>query len=310
MLLTLDTPPSWFAHVPKTGGISLGSVIEGAYRTRDRLQLIPPNLATLSISELRRFRCFHDFHHGRSMLQLTGRSDLIVFTMLREPIERTISQIQYLQHIAAEIPHTFTPEYLAAVKPILQSDLSRPLDLHALALACDSQVGMLGVLRDYRPLFKGSPDADSGRSVLRPFPLRLLSEDEYAPESLTRAKEWLAEMDVVGIHEHFAESTQLVCSRLGIPTPSALPRANRNPTRSSMSERYRSQLPNIVVDQIEEFTRRDRELYAFACTLFQEQRARHLARPSRHFSLAPRVRRLGRTLIEGARNTRRRMVHA
>jgi hypothetical protein len=310
MKLYIDTPPSWFAHVPKTGGISLGAIIENAYVRRDQVRLNPPIIAKLAISDLPRYRCYHDFHFGRSLLDLSGRTDLVLITMLRDPVERTVSQIRYFQRIAAEIPHTFTPDHLSAMQPLLQSDLSRPLDPHCLAVVCESQISMLGVLRDCRTMFKGSPDADSGRSVLRPYIPPLLSEDDQAPESFARACAWLRQMDVVGIHEHFEESTQLVCSRLGIPVPPTLPRANRNPTRSSMSERYRRQLPNVVIDQIEEFTRRDRELYAFACALFQEQWARHLAHPAHHFSLAPRVRRLGRALIDKARSARRRMIRA
>lgn len=301
MRLHIDTPPSWFVHVSKTGGISLGSVVESAYRVRDRVRLNPPYLAKLTIPDLGRFHCYHDFHLGRSMLELVGRRDLVVFTMLRDPVERTVSQIRYLQRMVAEIPHTFTREFIDDVKPLLQADLTRPLDLRALKIACESQISILGVLRDYRPLFAGSPDVKSGRSVIRPYPFLLLSEDESAPESLARATAWLTEMDVVCIHEHYEESVQMVCTRLGIASPPALPRTNRNPERVDMSARYRSQLPSIVLEQIEEFTQRDRELYAFACDQFHTQRARQHVRPVRHYSIGPRARVVKRAVIDTVR---------
>jgi len=299
--LHFDTPPSWFVHISKTGGISLGTIIENTYRVRDRVRINPPHLAKLTIADMRRFRCYHDFHHGRSMLDLVARHDLIVVTMLRDPVERTVSQIRYLQRMVAEIPHTFTPEFLMDVQPLLHTDLSHPLDLRALTIACESQVGILGVLRDYRPLFAGSPDAASGRSVIRPYPFRLLSEDDASPQSLARAKTWLGEMDVVGIHERYEESVQMICARLGVATPPMLPRANRNPQRNDLSERYRSTLPKIVVDQIEEFTRNDRELYEHACEIFRAQWARHRSTPVRHYSIGPRARVVKRAVLDAAR---------
>jgi len=306
MHLHLNTPPSWFAHVAKTGGVSLGTIIENAYDSTESIRINPPKIAKLTISDLRRFRCFHDYHHGRGMFDLVGRSDLVVITMLREPVERTVSQIRYFQRMAAELPRTFLPEYLTATQSIRDSDLTRPLDPEALALVCDSQIGMFGIIRDCRPLFAGSADAESGRSVLRPYPFEILSEDEHSPAALDRARKWLAEMDVVGIHEHFNESVQLVCSRLGVPVPASLPRANRNPLRADLADRYRSHLPTIVVEQIEEFTRRDRELYEFALERFREQWARHLSRPARHFSIAPRLRRLKRSAGDAARDMLKR----
>jgi hypothetical protein len=292
MPLYYEPPATWFAHIPKTGGISLGTLIEAAYKPSDVLRLEPPSLAKIAVSELSRFRCFHDFHHGRAMLNLTGRTDLVCITMLREPVERSVSQILYFQRTVAEIPHTFTPEYLQATQPILQFDLSTPIDPTIFELVCDTQWSMLGVMRDYRPLFKGSPDAASGRSVIRPFPVPLLTDLSDMKSVLDNARRWLSEMAIVGVNEHFNESVLLVCDVLGIPAPTSLPRANRNPQRTNLKERYRSTLAPRVAEQLAELTQHDQELYSIAYERFQQQWAQYQAHPRRTYSIAPRLRAL------------------
>ena len=118
---------------------------------------------------------------------MTGRSDLLTITMVRDPVERSVSQMLYLQRIVREMPHTFTPEYLASVAPIVNASLEDCVEHEAFAHACDSQIRTLGVMEDYTPLFKGSPDATSGRSVLRPYSLPPLMDVDDKSQLLANA---------------------------------------------------------------------------------------------------------------------------
>lgn len=308
MTWTIEPPPAYFVHVPKTGGISLGRLLEDAYLPWDRVRLNPPVMRTVSLERFRRFRFYHSFHQGRQLLEMTGRSDLLTITMVRDPVERSVSQMLYLQRIVREIPHTFTPEYLASVAPIVNASLEDCVEHEAFAHACDSQIRTLGVMEDYTPLFKGSPDATSGRSVLRPYSLPPLMDVDDKSQLLANAKRWLSGIDVVGTTEQYRESVLMVSDLLGIPFPAHLPMLNANPGRARTASHYRDKLPPKLLAQLEELTSHDREIYAFATERFREQWSRYQSRPRRTYSIGAHVRQATMRLLHPALEPARRFV--
>jgi uncharacterized protein YciW len=308
MKWTIEPPPAYFVHVPKTGGISLGRLLEDAYLPWDRVRLNPPVMRTVSLERFRRFRFYHSFHQGRRLLEMTDRSDLLTITMVRDPVERAVSQMLYLQRIVREIPHTFTPEYLASVAPIVNASLEDCVDHEAFAQACDSQIRTLGVMEDYTPLFKGSPDATSGRSVVRPYPLPPLMDVDDTSQLLVNAKRWLSEIDVVGTTEQYRESVLMVSDLLGIPTPAHLPMLNANPGRGKTASHYRERLSPKLVSQLEELTAPDQELYAFAVERFHEQWSRYQAQPRRAYSIGAHVRQATIRPVQAALQPLRRIA--
>ena len=305
----MEPAPTYFVHIPNTGGITLGSLLDLCYKGRESVRLDPPKMAKLSLGQLKSFRCYHAMHQGRTLFELIGRTDLACITMMRDPIERSVSQIRYLQRVVREIPHTFTPQYLAAVDPILKSDLRECLDPQAFESACDSQIRTLGIREDYRPMFKGSPDADSGRSILRPYPLPPLMDVNDPAALLANGRGWLGEMAVVGLTERFHESVLMVCDLLGIPAPWKMPQKNANPSRKEAQSQYRNTLDPKVLGQLQELTRHDQLLYVHAQELFQEQWSRFQRQPKRTYSIAAHARYAvkspARRLVEFVRPGRR-----
>ena len=290
MTICYEPPPTYFVHVPKTGGISLGTFLEANFRHADYVRLNPPRLAQLAPADLKHFRCYHAMHQGRTLLEMTGRTDLTCITVVRDPVERSVSQLLYLQRTIAKIPETFTAAYVAQVAPIMHAELSECLGHEAFLQACNSQIRTLGILEDYTPFFKGSVDAASGRTVLRPYDPPPLMDTSDRNLLLDNARRWLNEMAVVGMTEYYAESLLLVCDALGIPPPANLPRHNVNPQRSDLTSRYRTQLAPEVVGQIEALTAHDQQLYGHAHELFMQQWTRYQAHPQRTYSIAPRLR--------------------
>ena len=290
LIIHFEPPPTYFVHIPKTGGISLGTFLEANFRREDCVRLNPPKLAQLTPADLQHYRCYHAMHQGRVLFEMTGRSDLTCITMVRDPIERSVSQIYYLQRTVAHIPETFTAAYLAQITPLLHADLSECLDHEAFVRACDSQIRTLGIREDYVPYFKGSADAASGRSVLRPYDPPPLMDTRNKQLLLENARRWLAEMAVVGITEYYTESVLLVCDALGIPAPANLPRQNVNPSRTDLTSRYRNQLTPAVVAQLADLTYHDQQLYDDATELFRQQWALYQSRPRRTYSIAAHVR--------------------
>jgi len=288
--LGFDAPPAYFAHVPKTGGTTLGYFLDSLYSFRQKVRLSPPHMAQLELSKLPHYRFYHSVHQGRQMLALTGRSDLICMTMLRDPIERAVSHILYFQKIAREQPQTFLPEYLEATRPLIEADLTEPVDEIALGLSGKSQIQTLGILEDYRPLFRGGPDVASKRSIVRPYPLPPLMDVNDQAALLANALAWLETFQVVGITEQYGRSLELVCDALGVAVPTAVPQANANPGRAAGISDYGRRIAPRLRDQLAALTGADQELYAAGLERFQEQWSRYQARPKRLYSIGSRVR--------------------
>ncbi|MDR3528661.1 MAG: hypothetical protein P4L57_15430 [Rhizomicrobium sp.] len=288
--MRIEAPPAYFVHVPKTGGRTLGEVLDRVYRPRQRIRLNFVNMARLPLDQLSRFRFYHAMHQGRSLFELIGRPELLLFTMLREPVERAVSDLLYFQRTVREVPQSFMPEFLEQARPLLACDLSAPLDEDAFRRTFSPQVSTLGIRLDYRPLFQGGPDVASGRTLLRPYPLPPLMDVADRAAILANALRWLEEFHVVGITEQYERSLRLICDQLGIAMPAAIPQINANPARITERSDYARRLPQRVYDQLNALTADDRVLYREGLARFEAQWARFEARPQRLYSFGPRLR--------------------
>jgi len=124
--LLFEPPPVYFMHVPKTGGTSLGRWLRDHYGRRDYFDLSLTRLNRYTPTDLRQFRCLHSWHHGQSMFDLIGRTDLLTATMLRDPIERAVSKFH--QRALLDNPRDWAEDYLQRMRPILHSELQECLE--------------------------------------------------------------------------------------------------------------------------------------------------------------------------------------
>ncbi|WP_254150828.1 sulfotransferase family 2 domain-containing protein [Candidatus Chloroploca mongolica] len=278
-------------HVPKTGGTAFGKWLHVNYSRHSYIDLGVPKLGHLTQETLHSFTCYHDWHHGRGMFNLVGRSDLPVITLLRTPVERAVSEFYERQRAFAHNPATYHEEYHQQIAPVIAQPLTACIDQEFVRhYLTNVQTTCLGKQIDYAPFLKGGAQAAAGNSMLRPYHLTdQIGQSDHA-RRLSNARAWLNEMPVVGLTERYAESLLLIADLLGIPVPTEPPRANVNPQRTDPAMRYRDQLAPDVVARLEELNRYDLELHAHATELFEQQWARYRAKPQRTYSIAPRLR--------------------
>jgi hypothetical protein len=225
------------------------------------------------------------------MFDWLGRSDLVVFTMLRDPIERVVSAFKSRQRRLIEAPTNFKQEYLALMRPIQSSRLEECLDHELIThMLSNGQVRLLGIREDYATFLTDLRQNRQDDALLRPYAVASLIDCDNLPLLYTNARSWLDEMAVVGLTERYAESLLMIGDLLGIPVPTEPPRANVNPQRTDPAMRYRDQLAPEVVARLEELNRYDLELYAHATELFEGQWARYQAKPRRTYSIAAHLR--------------------
>ncbi len=286
-MLRWEPPPVYLMHIPKTGGTSLRYLISSAYRPRQVfIAGRHHDLSQVTLTELAGYRCYIS-HFGVSFLALLNHPGLACLTMLRDPVEQSISYIYFRQKQLLNEPWLFKPDELERMLPFAHADLHTCLENPDFArYARNPQALNLGRIRDLRPLLKDGMAAHS------------IPDDDSIPDMngvLEQARRQLDVMAVVGLTERFAESVELVCALLGIPTPAQTPQRNIGPRKTGVDLRgYRASTPPELIEQVEELTRYDHELYAYACDLFEQQWARHRANPRRSYSIAPRVRVWGR----------------
>ena len=94
--------PLYFFHIHKTGGMSLSKILRALYRKEDRIGFRDwQQLLQTPREQLERCLCF-DGHFGTGLYSLREERDLRGVTLLRDPFERTVSNLRFWQYTIPE----------------------------------------------------------------------------------------------------------------------------------------------------------------------------------------------------------------
>jgi hypothetical protein len=174
--------------------------------------------------------------------------DFTTLTILREPIERTISYLRHQREWTAEDRHKRLEEIYS--DPELFDGHVHNHMVKMFSLTPDEATARI--------------DAGHGRSPW------MLTRVEFTPERLDRAKAKLASVDAIGLQEHFDEFCQELARRFGwkLGPPEQLMQGEPIATRQAeveVSDGFRS--------RIAEDNALDIELYEFGRRLYERRRA-------------------------------------
>jgi hypothetical protein len=277
-----------FNHIKKTAGSSLRHVLFNVYGgrhvhvlyvyKRSRIRTWEEHLALLNekLSEARPRITAVVSHAGYGVHEhLPEQHRYPQFTMLRDPVERTISMYYFVIQNGVYPPDT-------PIEVFLQDT----------ARAYNTQTADLGGLM-VRTTVGGQP----------------MRREDFDEALLARAKANLLAHDVFGLTERFEESLVLASAALGWP-PRRLAYKRRNVGKA---RRVRAALTPQQVELVREHNRLDLALYAFALDHF-ERRLEEAPDHARRLRALGRANRLqgfsARSLHRRLRNRARRAARA
>ena len=243
--------PLYYLHIPKTAGTSLISFLDSQF---DSSEICPaqllPNLFGLAKSDLSQYRFFrgHLWHGLNTYL----KKDLAYITMLRDPVQRTIS---WYSHVRRE-PDAYRHDRVVNENWSLHdfvTDEATNWDL------VNAQTLFLAVDLDYEKLAKDP--VGYGQAVVREYAGR-----KNDRELLSLAKSRLEQCVFVGLAERMRESLQLLSHTLGL-----YPRIEERKLNVSANRPSPNTLSGETLAAINRLTELDRELYDWAAPIFEQR---------------------------------------
>ncbi|HYG85325.1 MAG TPA: hypothetical protein VD978_03620 [Azospirillum sp.] len=247
-------------HINKAGGTSFSTLAQKAFPPEEVCPAgLVHELLAMPRADIDRFRYFRG-HFGTGIIGLLDRQPRL-FTLLRDPVDRMISQFN------AHRSNTGT-------------------DLHARIKACGDDIGrcmddpwLRSALGDYQTRFLGCP-VDLHRfmkdpSLPRPGIQKILAD--MAPSLdmqavLAQALDRLQSMETFGILERFEESAARLAGMLGLRLEGPLPRLNvsgENALYGSDRRLGRGDISARALDRIRAANQYDLRLYEQAVALFE-----------------------------------------
>jgi hypothetical protein len=250
-----------FLHLPRTGGTAIQHRLESLLGEEDiaRIELPPDFLAQLAELRSTRVVLGHFFY---PVVRLLG--DAEVATVVREPVERSISTWEYLQWRATHPDHRLlVARQITRLEEFLE-------DPELLVHVRDNQTRLLGAEYDVEAIVASMEAGEVDLVEAR----RLAAQAEEAPADaamLARAKGRLERMSLVGVTEELPDFVQRLERTLGLPGGPAPKPDNATPaaTVALREEAY----DESIRRRLAELNAFDAELHAFALGLRESRRS-------------------------------------
>jgi hypothetical protein len=237
----------YFLHIPKTAGMTLSNILDNYFDWKD---IFPPHdLPDIGLNRdfllnIGNYRLYRG--HFRQYLFNLVQKPLVVITVLRDPIARTISNINYARELVRNGKNVF---WLENTEMSLETFLNRDdLRIFQTNIQFDYLAGDLGWLESQLTL----------RNIKLP--------ETLIGDTLHVAKERLKSYRVVGIQERFHDTLHLLSYELGFPPLKHY--ANENVSTKKIAK---TDLEPALLDKLYAMNELDYQLYNTAVTLFEQR---------------------------------------
>ncbi|MGC1708240.1 MAG: hypothetical protein WA799_00350 [Nitrosotalea sp.] len=247
----------YFLHIPKTAGMSLVSILDNYFDYDSILLEIAWQELILTLPrDFSRYRLIRG-HFGYSIHRILPKKPIFM-TMLREPIERTISDYE---HMKREALNFNLVEFFS--KKNISDFLTDDSTSWRLT---NNQIRHIGIDRDI--LAHADSIVKTGLGNIRPsMTIEYKSDGEPSDEELLEiAKQRLLEFPFFGITERFYDSMLLFAYTFGFR-----PNINLSKRNVTHNRTRRDDLPEDSIELLLNCTKLDRDLYAYGKDIFDSR---------------------------------------
>ncbi len=244
----------YYLHIPKTAGVTLTRLLDDYF---DYDKILQPELWKDLLNDFPENMKKYQFVRGHFGYGVHGilAKKLFYLTILREPIERTLSNIDH--HLRSHYPEI---KDTASKNAFIEKFTTKMLINRGYK---NMQTHYVGVDFDSKKLVENMKNRNGKVFVTSPVYMGEHIEDE---DLLKQAKKNLEDFAFVGITERFEESMQLLCYTFGWKPFRNIKKFNVGTNRIKQ-EALQKKISGILND----FNKLDIELYNFAYKIFENR---------------------------------------